>query len=660
MTKEAVIQHIIEYLQNDKANYAVMLCGEWGSGKTHLYKNHIRKAIRSVEFGKNKESRKTEIYISLYGVSSIEDLTKEIILNFVLKTKLNENEAKGKLYTNTKKLVGIVSKMVSFSVENFSFDFGNISEVIEENIDYKNMVICFDDLERCSIPINNLFGVINNLVEHCNCKVIIIADEDNIGKMYANTNVENKYMSILNGRKVKLDSNDDKTQLYAKQKDKNEIFEDITIKDLKALNEKLYSENFIYKDIKEKVIGMSLRYDLDFEEEYDDVVEDVISKKALKEFLKEQKEEILACMDKCDNRNIRIMKTWLINYERIYGIVKKHYENDKEYIEEINKKFMLYSIRIACAVGKNKELSKWDKESKVCYNVSLDDGFLWGAEGYWFIDKLFLTSTLDEKDVCEAAKFIINRKKEEEEQKKKYSSGKCFDQLSSWKYLEDEEVAALIEELIKEIKEKKYIYQAYQTIISLLVTFQDIGLYRGDVAEVTEIMIDNIKADEKEIFVERMNIGFENNKQKEMFDKYYKPINTLIMEKNQKISESKIEDIILPDDENWAKKFDEYCQNKSMEFYGEHKFLQYINIDLLFDKLKTAKTREVHFIKSGIRYVYRYGNINEYFKGDISKLTDLTKKIEEHEWVGITKKRAIEELKLSLQDKLKDLEKPLY
>ena len=44
------------------------------------------------------------------------------------------------------------------------------------------MIICLDDFERCVIPMNELFGVINNLVEHCNCKVIILADEDNIGQ----------------------------------------------------------------------------------------------------------------------------------------------------------------------------------------------------------------------------------------------------------------------------------------------------------------------------------------------------------------------------------------------------------------------------------------------------------------------------------------------
>ena len=102
------------------------------------------------------------------------------------------------------------------------------------------------------------------------------------------------------------------------------VFEEITIEDLKQLNEELYAENFLYKDIKEKVIGLSLHYDLDLKEEYDAIVEESISSEQLEEFLKANKDKILDYMDKCDNRNIRIMKNWLINFERIYLIVQKY------------------------------------------------------------------------------------------------------------------------------------------------------------------------------------------------------------------------------------------------------------------------------------------------------------------------------------------------
>ena len=117
------------------------------------------------------------------------------------------------------------------------------------------MVVCFDDLERCSIPINEFFGYVNNLIEHCNCKVLILADENNIGKIYANTNIEQKYQTILTGdRKVIQDISEEDRKKNATAKDS------ITIKELKELNERLYSENFIYRDIKEKVIGKTCHY----------------------------------------------------------------------------------------------------------------------------------------------------------------------------------------------------------------------------------------------------------------------------------------------------------------------------------------------------------------------------------------------------------------
>ena len=45
---------------------------------------------------------------------------------------------------------------------------------------------------------------VNNLVEHCNCKVLILADEKIIGKIYANTNIERKYLTVLSGNLITM------------------------------------------------------------------------------------------------------------------------------------------------------------------------------------------------------------------------------------------------------------------------------------------------------------------------------------------------------------------------------------------------------------------------------------------------------------------------
>ncbi|WP_034445772.1 P-loop NTPase fold protein [Butyrivibrio sp. AE2032] len=271
MNRKETISVVEEYIKDDSAHYAIMITGPWGCGKTHLYKNYLIDAINGHEIGKS--NRRYNVYISLYGISTIEDLSKELLIKFFsVKASKGENDSNTAIIA-VDGIFSIVSKSVSFQFMSQSkavtFDFSKLYEKIQKIIKEKNLVICFDDLERCSIPINMLFGMINNLVEQCNCKVIILADEQNIGKMYANTNVESKYQAVLmGGRKVTNSTND--------KNDKNNLngnIEEISIKELKALNEQVFSESFLYRDIKEKIIGETIYYSQSPEETLADLLE---------------------------------------------------------------------------------------------------------------------------------------------------------------------------------------------------------------------------------------------------------------------------------------------------------------------------------------------------------------------------------------------------
>lgn len=624
MNKADITQSIIDYLQNEKAEYAVMLYGSWGSGKTYLYKHEIVEAIKKTEYGKNKH--KEEVYISLYGVSSIEDIAKEIVVNYIVKSKLNKNQTLVKLFNRINKMIGIASKMVSFSIDNFSFDLPDISETFGENTDFSDMVICFDDLERCSIPILEVFGMINHLIEHCGCKVILIADEKNIGKIYANTDIENKYLSILNGRRVEVSGGKNGTKAG---QDKNSIFEEISIQELKELNEHLYGENYLYKDIKEKVIGISLKYDLDLNEEYETIIEDTISGLKLKKILKSNKEMVLHYMSKCDNQNIRIMKNWLINFDRIYKMLTKCYDDEKKYMDEVIKRFLIYSIRVACAVGKNKPLFEWKPEQKIFESITLEDEFLTNIEGYKFIDILFQTYTLQKEEVCHAASHIIRRMKEEEARAQKYSRGEYLEKLCLWKYMEDDEIAESAEYLSQEVKEQKYSYQNYSTIIYLLVYLQSIKLYKGKIDNIKKYMICNIENEEDEINIEDVGLDLSSEELKEEFYKYYHPIQELIDKTNHVKSKEKMRKVITDEGENWAEVFKKCCHENSEMFLEKNQFLSMMDSDKIFNKLKTAKTKEIYDIISGIKFVYRFGNINEFYAGDIHQIEKWIEKLDD-------------------------------
>lgn len=649
MNKDTVLQSVRDYIQDDKAKYAIMLSGGWGTGKTYLYEHGIADVIRNLEYGKDKKKRKSEVYISLYGVSTIEELTKEIVVNYFLKCKLNENATGEKAFKGVSKITGIVSKMLSFSVNNVSVSMDKVPEIFHENTDFKDMVICFDDLERCSIPINNLFGLINNLVEHCNCKVIIIADEDNIGKMYANTNIEEKYLAIMTGRRLKLNATNDKGN-----KDTNTL-EEITIDELKEMNEKLYSENFLYRDIKEKVIGFTLKHELRLDEEYETIVKDSISGKKLKDYLMSNRESVLGYMDKCDNQNIRIMKNWLINFERIYKMVERNCKQDKQYIDEVIKRFLIYSIRVACAVGKNTKMQKWKKGEQICANPQIDDGFILHSEGYKFIDMLFLESVLDEEATCHAISYIVRECKTYEEQKKKNSTGEYLSRLQGWRYLEDEEITDVINNMIQEIKEKKYIYQQYQKILSLLVFLKKLKLYAGEISDITDIMIKNINEETEDIEVENMRVDFDDKELEKEFQQYYLPVYNLMKEKNKIKEQDRCRFVINDAGDDWAKAFEKYCQDNHEHFLKNLQFIQYFDLEQLLEKVKTAKPEEVYNVEEGFCHAYRYGNIREYYHGDILKLEEFIEKLEECKVGGVTKVLAVETLIATLNKKLEAL-----
>ena len=74
---EDLVESILDYVRSDYTDYAIMINGEWGVGKTHFWNNKIRKKIESMQLN---GKRYTTIYMSLYGISNLEDISKKILV----------------------------------------------------------------------------------------------------------------------------------------------------------------------------------------------------------------------------------------------------------------------------------------------------------------------------------------------------------------------------------------------------------------------------------------------------------------------------------------------------------------------------------------------------------------------------------------------------
>lgn len=137
------------------------------------------------------------IYISLNGVSKIESVNKLIkeALNPFLYSKGVEavkNIFKGVVKASVK--VDLDSLTDNEDKYSLSFDINPFSLLSTNNTEIKGKkVLIFDDIERCKIDIDELFGYINNFVEHLTCKVILIGDEEKIKSLYeAESDIKSK------------------------------------------------------------------------------------------------------------------------------------------------------------------------------------------------------------------------------------------------------------------------------------------------------------------------------------------------------------------------------------------------------------------------------------------------------------------------------------
>lgn len=164
-----------EYLSCDNEQYAIMLTGEYGAGKTFYYNHTIKRFVQA----QNKES----IYISVYGVKSQEDLHKKFIEEIYPIIKGNF------FYLFT----GILEALSNFIGRNINVDKSKITKSI--NINWSNYVVCVDDLERIAKEscITEIFAYIDEILVNHKVKIIFIGNEERLNSLDNNKDYDSEY-----------------------------------------------------------------------------------------------------------------------------------------------------------------------------------------------------------------------------------------------------------------------------------------------------------------------------------------------------------------------------------------------------------------------------------------------------------------------------------
>ncbi|CUT11955.1 hypothetical protein BF49_3035 [Bradyrhizobium sp.] len=308
MSTQGPNEHVVNYLRYycepaNKFDFAVLITGPWGAGKTTLIKRFIDEAKDQAQ----KEDRPFRpLRVSLYGMISTQEVDDELFrqLHPVLSSKtmkIGWNIVKGSLKAGLKiDLDGKDELKVDSSIPDI-----DLSKYLKTPSD---ALLVFDDLERCSMPISDVLGYINSFVEHNSFKTIIIANE---AELYAREKLHSRNKSD--------------------QETESQIETNIGAKS--------------YTLIKEKLIGQTLEVRSSAEEALKSFLVDIRHDRA-KSLLQTQLDAALDIHIRSNTNNLRLLKHALWDYERLAGCLSEEHWSNNHAMESLFKVVLVLAIEV--------------------------------------------------------------------------------------------------------------------------------------------------------------------------------------------------------------------------------------------------------------------------------------------------------------------------
>lgn len=444
-----VLNELKIYVDSKEHSGAVLLTGKWGCGKTYL----IRKLKKEID-----SDEKVVLIVSLFGIDSIDSLTRAIKDKIKIAIFEHNNEDSEEKSKDTKKLFRNLVKLGSAFSEKMDNINTNLSismyELIEINKTIscfdkfskkeKEIILVFDDFERSKIEIIELLGAINEYCENREIKVIIVADE---------------------------------TKITIEDSNGNDVV------------------NPEYNEFKEKVIQTTINLTID----YRDIINNIISNYketciGYSDFLNSNINLFCKVFYGSQYNNLRTIKSILIGFERIYEACKTNFEKF-EYLNDL-----LYSYSVMVFEKKSGNFKKNDRYGYLTVDVSFKDKYMYYNKNRSALNSLKIYVGENEWNENNFIDEVTNLYFFE----KNLTFGQKF-LLSDFWGLNQEIIEKGLPECVKLSYEGELTLDEYITLLDYIVTLKDLEY---------EIQCD--------ISYEKMMSGLEKKKEKIIFIKILK------------------------------------------------------------------------------------------------------------------------------------------
>lgn len=627
---EKIIKTIKEYINNKNDNSAIMINGSWGSGKTYFIKNVLKSEISNI------------IYVPLYGVSNIEEIDEKIC-NEIIKNKKNKvvgNETVNILiitlknafwfiYKPAKKVFQIIGTIINnfknFIIEllggalkvKLGVDLKAVKKrdfvgIINQTTNLSDYVLVFDDLERCKIEIEIIFGFINNFVEHKKVKTIIISNEDEIKKELDN-NYELKVLSVLNND-IKFPKGNKTIDIKDIYGEKSDDKDKIDSHDISERIKYLYSDNTKYKKTKEKIISKTIRYIPDilgatmyFKNSYSKEVNELIDEQEVKKVMEE---------NECEN--LRTLKVALNHFEFIYLHSKKEVCKIFKYKSKNIFNLILKNTIVVTIAQKNgifipKILNGklYEKKSILNDYTMLNNNY----EMFSFVNDYISSGYFDEEVMKKSLKYYNDTRTTA------ISEDDPYYIIDRYWYCEDGELKSALQKLEKNLLKSSYNYNLYPKMLAKLSSLISIDFETELINKIINEMIESIKG--KNIDYIDFHTIIEDAEALQIYNKFVSKFEQEMSSSGTAIYKNKIETAL--ESKNWGKKLYEYsvdCKDKGI-LARENGFLSKININKLKEAIDNSDTENIYEFRRTIYNVYYYINDFTNFKNDLYSLNEL-------------------------------------
>ncbi len=592
-------------------------------GKTHFWNHKIRKKIESMQLN---GKRYTTIYMSLYGISNLEDISKKI---FIETTQLVDKNLRRYMEANGQTIIPEYAKT--------GIDMANFFGVTQSGnkVDYatffstEDKVLCFDDLERANVDVIDILGYINNFVEHDHIKTIIICNEKELSTKLKSSNIEMKTFIA--------------TYLLDKQKELNDVDKPIVEK-IQQKIENVFDKANDYERIKEKLIGETFEYAPKFDYIINGILMRYENNADFIRFLRSNTRLIISTFERSGTRNLRILKHALNDFKKIYEMVDKSYPNTSR---KMLQTMLIFTIAIsfeikAGKITKDKFINIKDNEeyksilvssrilmdNRQFYIKEFDNNYYYNFKSEYrffkFIEYYVRTRIFDMKKFKENMEIISNTI-----DTKNLPAYKRLLTEEYWK-ISDDEFEEVITEIIEDVKQgnlklidnvKIYAYFRYFSKKSLidydLKTMKNIFFYGMNLSSLKSEYCANVDEELGKIAIDEVSEDMDD------ILKHFYTLNEQLQDKMYKEKAEEIFKCIPMDMEKFYERFDKECMDIPIfKYYDPYQLFQRIfcatneDIVLIKEKLINRANKYTKKIEAEIKNIKQLKQIiDDYVNG---------------------------------------------